>query len=281
MYASQTYVLVFEVFEQLQLSVCSLRQDRRAEWLHDLLHRHSLPSELVLCRTMPNMSVCPLSCLHDLDVPYEPKGSHAHGLQVSVAVAASVELSIATRGAAHANAWFPRIPAGDLEGRAKDLGTDELGHVDGVRRCVARATQTRWWMVRGDAEEGAVDTRFSAAGCLGFGLCAGPLSLVGYRSLARSPRACTRTVGLPVSNLALCYCRLKRSELQSQSRPAKANAYDCCLFGPQGSGLPTCRAGASGGHAQISLALGGRREYYDDRAPIGQGKVWLLAQRSF
>lgn len=42
------YVLVSQVFEQLQLAVGALRQDRSAERLHDLLDRYGLAGELVL-----------------------------------------------------------------------------------------------------------------------------------------------------------------------------------------------------------------------------------------
>ena len=45
-----SYIFVLEMLQQLQLSVCSLGQDRRAEGLHDLLDCHRLSGELILRR---------------------------------------------------------------------------------------------------------------------------------------------------------------------------------------------------------------------------------------
>lgn len=45
-----TNILVSEVLEELELAVCSLRQDRSAERLHDLLDGDGLTSELILGR---------------------------------------------------------------------------------------------------------------------------------------------------------------------------------------------------------------------------------------
>jgi hypothetical protein len=42
-----------EMLEELQLAVCALRQDRSAEWLHNLLDSHGLAGELVLRRAAP------------------------------------------------------------------------------------------------------------------------------------------------------------------------------------------------------------------------------------
>jgi hypothetical protein len=47
-----SYVFMLEMLQQLQLSVCSLGQDWRAEGLHDLLYRHRLSSELILRRAV-------------------------------------------------------------------------------------------------------------------------------------------------------------------------------------------------------------------------------------
>lgn len=44
------YVLMLQMLEQLQLSVCSLRQDWCAERLHYLLHSNRLSCELILGR---------------------------------------------------------------------------------------------------------------------------------------------------------------------------------------------------------------------------------------
>lgn len=37
------------MLEQLQFSICTFREDRGAEGLHNLLDRHSLVRELILC----------------------------------------------------------------------------------------------------------------------------------------------------------------------------------------------------------------------------------------
>ncbi len=46
---------MLQMLQKLQLSVCSLGQDRCAERLHDFLDRHGLPSELILCRAAPSL----------------------------------------------------------------------------------------------------------------------------------------------------------------------------------------------------------------------------------
>jgi hypothetical protein len=45
---ARSYVLVLEMFQELQLSVCSLGKDRRAERFHDLFNRYRLAGELIL-----------------------------------------------------------------------------------------------------------------------------------------------------------------------------------------------------------------------------------------
>ena len=57
---SIAHILMFEVLQQLQLSVCSLRQHRRAEGFHDLLHRNRLSGELVLRRAVRIVCQIPL-----------------------------------------------------------------------------------------------------------------------------------------------------------------------------------------------------------------------------
>jgi hypothetical protein len=49
----KAYVLMLEMLQQLQLTVCALREDRCAEWLHDLLYSHRLAGELIFCRADP------------------------------------------------------------------------------------------------------------------------------------------------------------------------------------------------------------------------------------
>lgn len=50
--AGKTHVLVTQMLEQLQLSVGTLRQNRCAEGLHDLLDRHGLAGQLVARRAI-------------------------------------------------------------------------------------------------------------------------------------------------------------------------------------------------------------------------------------
>lgn len=45
------HILVLEVLQQFQFTVSALGQDWRRERLHDLLDRHGLSGELVLCGT--------------------------------------------------------------------------------------------------------------------------------------------------------------------------------------------------------------------------------------
>ena len=47
-----SYIFMLEMLQKLQLSVCSLGQDWRAEGLHDLLDRHRLSGELILRRAV-------------------------------------------------------------------------------------------------------------------------------------------------------------------------------------------------------------------------------------
>ena len=49
MLVTETYVLVFDVLEELELSVGALAEDGGAEGLHDLLDRDRRACELVLC----------------------------------------------------------------------------------------------------------------------------------------------------------------------------------------------------------------------------------------
>lgn len=46
-----THILMLEVLQELEFSVCPLCEHRCAEGLHDLLDGYSLPRELVLGRT--------------------------------------------------------------------------------------------------------------------------------------------------------------------------------------------------------------------------------------
>ena len=81
-----SYVLVAQVLEQLQLTVCALGQDRRAEGLHNLLDCDRRSSELILGRAVPVVSACPFVSSPEFDSPYKPEGSHTHRLQIRVPV---------------------------------------------------------------------------------------------------------------------------------------------------------------------------------------------------
>jgi hypothetical protein len=77
-----------QVLEQLQLTVCALGQDRRAEGLHNLLDCDRRGSELVLGRAVPVVSACPYVSSPEFYSPYKPEGSHTHRLQIRVPVVA-------------------------------------------------------------------------------------------------------------------------------------------------------------------------------------------------
>ena len=82
----KAYVLVAQVLEQLQLTVCALGQDGRAEGLHNLLDCDRRSSELILGRAVPVVSACPFVSSPEFDSPYKPEGSHTHRLQIRVPV---------------------------------------------------------------------------------------------------------------------------------------------------------------------------------------------------
>lgn len=50
------YILMAKMFEQLELSVGSLRENRGAEGFHDLLDRHRLAGQLIFGRTTADLS---------------------------------------------------------------------------------------------------------------------------------------------------------------------------------------------------------------------------------
>jgi hypothetical protein len=59
----ETHILMFEVFQQLQLSVGSLGQYWGTEWLHDLLYGDILVGELIPSRAMPVFRKCQLQTI--------------------------------------------------------------------------------------------------------------------------------------------------------------------------------------------------------------------------
>lgn len=54
---NRAYVFVLEMLEQLQFTVCSLRQHGRAEGLHNLLDSDILVGELIPCRAVGEIRV--------------------------------------------------------------------------------------------------------------------------------------------------------------------------------------------------------------------------------
>jgi hypothetical protein len=76
------------MFEQLQLSVGTLRQNWGAEGLHNLLDRHGLASQLVARGAIGNTFRLALRLsrrdIESQNLPDEPKGSHAHRLEVRI-----------------------------------------------------------------------------------------------------------------------------------------------------------------------------------------------------
>ena len=62
----QSYILMLKMLQELQLSIRPLRQDRRAERFHNLLHRHRLSGELILGRAVFAASDSPLEEFDDL-----------------------------------------------------------------------------------------------------------------------------------------------------------------------------------------------------------------------
>lgn len=87
---TKTYILVSQVLEQLQLTVCALGEDRRAEGLHDLLDGHRLAGQLVLCGTAGRVSLG--AAMEEAWrghgaaslLPDQPEGAHADGLKIRV-----------------------------------------------------------------------------------------------------------------------------------------------------------------------------------------------------
>lgn len=128
----QTHILMSQVFEQLELSVCSLGQNRRAEWLHDLLDSHSLAGKLIFGRAGRAWSaraVYPPVGLLQLTRPDRTLPCQQAGGQC-IFLASQRQSTVYTKS---------DTPARDLEGRAEDLRTHKLGHL-----CCGRSTEVEW-----------------------------------------------------------------------------------------------------------------------------------------
>jgi len=55
-----THIFVTKMLEELEFSICSLRENRGRERLHDFLDGDRLTCQLVLCRTLPHIiNTCP------------------------------------------------------------------------------------------------------------------------------------------------------------------------------------------------------------------------------
>lgn len=113
-----THILVPQVLQELQFSVCALRQDRSAKGLHDLFDGDGLAGELVLCRA----AGISMPCFHGTVCTYQtrPKAPIPTGCR-------SVYLHTC-QSAPRRKVGLSRAPARNLEGRAKDLCAHELGH---------------------------------------------------------------------------------------------------------------------------------------------------------
>ena len=115
------------MFEQFQLSICPLRQDRSAEGFHDLLNRHGLSGKLVLGGAGLQASDHGHADAGDNGVRTTQVQRRPFQRVVdpcTYAICEYILVVACVRGL---------VPARDLEGRTKDLGTHEFGH-DGRKR---------------------------------------------------------------------------------------------------------------------------------------------------
>ena len=125
--SAPAYVLMLEMLQKLQLSVCSLGQDRRAERLHDFLYRHCLPSELILRRAAPS-PLEPIVLLVEAII----LTIQARRLPCRPAEGQCICRAISMFALFHRDVPAGSAPAGDLEGGSEDLGTHELRHLESV-----------------------------------------------------------------------------------------------------------------------------------------------------
>ena len=127
-HAAITYILMAQMLEELQLSVRALGQDGGAERLHNLLDGHGLVRELILGRAVPYKSAECLGAMAESMASHHtrPKAPMPTGCK-------SVYLFHRQSSGVHSTAvrgGGGKAPAGNLEGRAKDLGTHKLRHDD-------------------------------------------------------------------------------------------------------------------------------------------------------
>ena len=131
--ARQSYVLMPQVFKQLELAVGTLRKDGSAKRLHNLLNRHRLASELILCRATRHPSTTPF--FRSIIVPWthqtSPKAPMPTGCR---SVYLDNPSASPLERLCHTFCFRAEcgVPARDLERRAENLGTYEFRHVAGV-----------------------------------------------------------------------------------------------------------------------------------------------------
>lgn len=144
---------MLQVLQQLQLAVGTLRQDGRAEGLHDFLHRHRLRCELVFGRAFVDGQSMFSSCFRTPTHHTSPKAPMPTGWRSVYLLYHQLPCPPYLVGGRAVSA-----PAGDLKGRAKDLRTHEFGHLDGVS-CRYRSSRVLYslvvrWGYRGRRMEG-------------------------------------------------------------------------------------------------------------------------------
>lgn len=160
------------MLEQLQFTIGSLGQDRRAEGLHNLLHGHRLSGELILCRTAQVLDPISLDCGYLSissgwkDVAYQtrpnapmPTGcksvylrEHQYSLFLPPS---SPEEPVDSAQRMGGRGEGVAVPGGNFEGRSEDLRTHELRHLvgeviegDNMGDWDARGWRRRWWIGR-------------------------------------------------------------------------------------------------------------------------------------
>lgn len=118
------------MLEQFELAVGSLGKDGCAERLHDLLDGDILVGELIARRAFRSQMSVPFPTIllriwvrtHQTR-PKAPMPTGCKSEYLRSGISGPFSQSCARGGCA--------LPRGDLKGGAKDLGTHELGHVDG------------------------------------------------------------------------------------------------------------------------------------------------------
>jgi len=143
---AKTYILMLQMLQKLQFSVCSLGQNRRAERLHNLLYSDILAGELIFGRAVQKRAS--ISNLHQRPleppkhrkqvniIPNQAKGAHSNRLEIRVPAKPKVSIAVAKGGRllVRSSRWgVPRVPGCDFEGGAEDLGSYEFRHSAGGR----------------------------------------------------------------------------------------------------------------------------------------------------